>query len=294
MAGRTAIDTFAHAKLNLSLRVLARETTGYHQIETLFCALELADEIAISRTSGGVSLAVDLPTDRPGATPDLGPIEENLAYRAAALFMQEAPLARGVHVRLVKRIPAGAGLGGGSSDAAAVLCALNELRPKPIPAQALLELGARLGSDVPFFITGAPLALAWGRGERIAPLPPLAPAAVVLAVPPERVATADAYAAFAAEGAPSPMIVRIPASWSDVADLAHNDFEATVFALHPRLGAVRAMLEDGGANIARLTGTGSVVFGLFADAAGAAAAADRITDAYPDIDTIVTQTRTAG
>jgi 4-diphosphocytidyl-2-C-methyl-D-erythritol kinase len=294
MAGRTAIDTFAHAKLNLSLRVLARETTGYHQIETLFCALELADEIAISRTSGGVSLAVDPPTDQPGAAPDLGPIEANLAYRAAALFMQEAPLDRGVHIRLVKRIPVGAGLGGGSSDAAAVLRALNELRSTPIPAQALLDLGARLGSDVPFFITGAPLALAWGRGERIAPLPPLAPAAVVLAIPPERVATADAYAAFAADGAPSPMVVRMPASWSDIANLAHNDFEATVFSWHPRLGAVRAMLEDAGAYVARLTGTGSVVFGLFADAAGAAAAADRIIDAYPDIDTIITQTRTAG
>lgn len=293
MAGHT-IETFAPAKLNLSLRVLARETTGYHQIETLFCALELADEIAISRTAGGVSLAVDPPTDRPGAAPDLGPIEGNLAYRAAALFLQEAPLDGGVHIRLVKRIPAGAGLGGGSSDAAAVLRALNELRSKPIPEHALLELGSRLGSDVPFFITGAPLALAWGRGERIAPLPPLAPAPVVLAVPPERVATADAYAAFTAAGAPSPMVVRIPASWSDIANLAHNDFEGTVFSSHPRLGAVRAMLEDAGANIARLTGTGSVVFGLFGDAAGAAAAADRITGAYPDIDTIVTQTRTSG
>ena len=294
MAGDTAIDTFAPAKLNLSLRVLARETTGYHQIETLFCALELADEITISRTSGGASLAVEPPADRPGAAPDLGPSEENLAYRAAALFLREAPLDYGVHIRLVKRIPAGAGLGGGSSDAAAVLRALNELRPKPIPAQALLELGARLGSDVPFFVTGAPLALAWGRGERIIPLPPLAPASVVLAVPPERVATADAYAACAADRAPAPMVVRLPASWSDVAKLAHNDFETTVFSWHPRLGAVRAMLEDAGANIARLTGTGSVVFGLFTDAADAAAAADRITDAYPDIDTIVTQTRSAG
>ena len=294
MPGHQTIDTLAPAKLNLSLRVLARESTGFHQIETLFCALELADEIAISPTSGGVSLAVEPPTDQPGPAPDLGPIDANLAYRAAALFLKEAPLDGGVHIRLVKRIPAGAGLGGGSSDAAAVLRALNELRSKPIPPRALLELGSRLGSDVPFFITGAPLALAWGRGERIAPLPPLAPAPVVLAVPPERVVTADAYAALAAEGAPSPMVVDIPASWSDVANLAHNDFEATVFSWHPRLGAVRAMLEDAGANIARLTGTGSVVFGLFTDAADAAAAADRITDAYPDIDTIITQTRTMG
>lgn len=294
MVGHATIDTFAYAKLNLSLRVLARETTGYHQIETLFCALELADEITISRTSDGVSLAVEPPADRPGAAPDLGPVEENLAYRAAMLFMLEAPLDHGVHVRLVKRIPAGAGLGGGSSDAAAVLRALNELRSEPIPARALLDLGARLGSDVPFFVTGAPLALAWGRGERIAPLPPLPPAAIVLAVPPERIVTADAYAAISAERATAPMVVRIPASWSDIAESAHNDFEATVFALHPRLGALRAMLEGAGASIARLTGTGSVVFGVFSNAAGAAAAADRITGEYADIDTIVTQTRTAG
>jgi 4-diphosphocytidyl-2-C-methyl-D-erythritol kinase len=86
----------------------------------------------------------------------------------------------------------------------------------------------------------------------------------------------------------------MPASWSDIAESAHNDFEATVFTLHPRLGALRAMLEAEGAFIARLTGTGSVIFGVFADAARAAAAADRITDAYPDIATIVTQTRVAG
>jgi 4-diphosphocytidyl-2-C-methyl-D-erythritol kinase len=294
MAGYPAIETFAHAKLNLSLRVLAREATGYHQIETLFCALELADEIAISRTSGGVSLVVDRPMDHTGPAPDLGPVEENLAYRAAALFMREAPLTHGVHVRLVKRIPAGAGLGGGSSDAAAVLRALNKLSSKPMSAHALLELGGRLGSDVPFFVTGAPLALAWGRGERIAPLPPLPPAAVVLAVPPERIATADAYAAIAAECARAPMVIRMPASWSDIAESAHNDFEAIAFTLHPRLGVLRALLEDAGASIARLTGTGSVVFGVFVDAAAAAAAADRITDAHPDIAIIVTQTRTAG
>ena len=294
MEGHSPIDTLAHAKLNLSLRVLAREASGYHQIETLFCALELADEIRISPASEGVTLTVASPDDQPGSPPDLGPVEDNLAYRAAALFVREAPLDHGVHIRLVKRIPAGAGLGGGSSDAAAVLRELNGLRSRPLPAQALLELGAQLGSDVPFFLTGASLALAWGRGDRIAPLPPLPPATVVLAVPPERVSTAHAYAALVGARGPLPRVVRVPESWSDIAKSAHNDFESTVFPLHPRLDALRGMLADAGAMIARMTGTGSVVFGLFADAARAAAAASGISAAYSDVDTVVTQTRTAG
>jgi 4-diphosphocytidyl-2-C-methyl-D-erythritol kinase len=293
MAAAAPVRAFAHAKINLSLRVLARETSGYHQIETMFCVLELADEIEISQTTGGVSLTL-APSDGTGTLPDLGPVEENLAWRAATLFLAEAPLEHGVHLRLTKRIPVGAGLGGGSSDAAAVLRALNRMHPQPLPAEAVLEMGARLGSDVPFFLAGTPLALAWGRGERISPIPALAPASVLLAVPPERISTAHAYAGLDNPRPPVPMLLRPPHSWADVATSAHNDFERTVFASHPRLGALRELLEDAGATIARLTGTGSVVFGVFADSATATAAASRITGLYSDVETIITRTRTAG
>ncbi|HEX2167254.1 MAG TPA: 4-(cytidine 5'-diphospho)-2-C-methyl-D-erythritol kinase [Longimicrobiales bacterium] len=293
MSGDTREHATAHAKLNLSLRVLAREATGYHQIETVFCALELADDIEISRTRSGVTLEVATPADEPGNVPDLGPPDRNLAVRAAAAFADAAGLNHGVHIRLVKRIPAGAGLGGGSSDAATVLRALNRMQKKPLPRHTMLTLGASLGSDVPFFMTEAALALAWGRGERMMPLAPLDPAPIVLLVPPERVSTAEAYAALDSQRAMTPAALQPPRTWSDIALHATNDFEEIIFARHPRLGELRQLLEEAGAHIARMTGTGSVVFGVFDDAATARAAARRAGSAHPDVQAILTQTRSA-
>lgn len=284
--------TFAHAKLNLSLRVLAREASGYHQLETLFCAIELADEIEVSRTAAGVTLEVARPPDERGPPPVLGPAEENLAFRAAEAFCREAVIDGGFHVRLVKRIPAGAGLGGGSSDAAAVLRAMNAMHGMPLSDRTLLELGSRLGSDVAFFLADAQLAFAWGRGERIMPLAPLAAASIVLAVPPERVSTAEAYALLDVSRPPAPAIARVPRTWRDAAAGAHNDFEDVVFARHPRLRAVRQALEDAGAMVARMTGTGSVVFGVFESMGHAEAAAEAVGRAYDDVAMIVTQSRT--
>lgn len=280
----------AHAKLNLALRVLAREHSGYHQIETIFCALELADEVEVTLTNAGITLEVAAPADEAGPPADLGPTGQNLAYRAASLFARSVPLDRGIDIRLTKRIPAGAGLGGGSSDAAAVLAVLNDLHGRPLSAAELLGLGARLGSDVPFFLTGATLALAWGRGGRIAPLPPLPPATVLLAVPPERVSTADAYAALAAAQPEAPALFAAPRSWLDVGAIAHNDFERPIFERHPRLADIRQQLQDAGAIVARMTGTGSVVFGVFDDARRADTAARDITAAHPDVPTIITRT----
>jgi 4-diphosphocytidyl-2-C-methyl-D-erythritol kinase len=285
--------SFAHAKINLSLHVLAREAVGYHQIETLFCSLELADEIEISYTTGGVTLEVMAPPEARGAPPDLGPPGQNLAFRAASLFAAETTFDQGIHIRLVKRIPAGAGLGGGSSDAAAVLRAMNELSDRPLTDDTLRRLGASLGSDVPFFLAAAPLALAWGRGERLMPLPPLAAVPVVLAVPRERVSTAAAYGALDAARGVLPAIVHVPRTWSDIAAGAHNDFEDVVFARHPHLRTLRQAFHDAGATIARMTGTGSVVFGVFQDVTDADTAARHVALAYPDVQTIVTQTRTS-
>lgn len=291
MPGDAPLRVPAHAKLNLSLRVLAREASGYHQIETVFCTLELADEIELSRTSSGVTLEIAAPPDQPGAPPDLGTVDQNLAVRAASSFIEAAPFEHGLHIRLTKRIPAGAGLGGGSSDAAAVLRALNRMRPEPLPHEVLLAMAARLGSDVPFFITDAALALAWGRGARMLPLPHLDAAPVVLLVPPERVSTADAYAALDVMRSTMPAVLRIPEAWSDIAADAQNDFEPTIFARHPRLARLRRLLEDAGAHTARMTGTGSVIFGVFDDVATARSAADRAMVEYPDVQAIVTQTR---
>jgi len=187
VAAPDRVRVAAHAKLNLFLRILAREQSGYHQIETAFALLDLADELTVSRAPAGVTLAVQ------GATADLGPPEENLAVRAAHAVLEASGRRFGVAIELVKRIPVRAGLGGGSSDAAAALLAVNALGGDAVPRPELLHLATRLGADVAFLASGAPAAVAWGRGERLfrfAP-PPAAPALV--AVPPMDVATPDAY-----------------------------------------------------------------------------------------------------
>ena len=127
----------AHAKLNLFLRILARDGSGYHQIETAFALLELADELVVRRTAQGVTLEVD--------GPDLGPVDENLAVRAARAVLHATGRKFGVAIELTKRIPVRAGLGGGSSDAAAALRAVNELAHHAVPEAQLLQFAARLG-----------------------------------------------------------------------------------------------------------------------------------------------------
>lgn len=255
----------APAKVNLSLRVLAREDGGYHQLETLFCALELADEIEITTGGDGIRLEVE------GA--ELGPVEDNLVHRAARAFFEAAHIPGRIGIRLRKEIPAGAGLGGGSSDAAAALHALNELHGRPLSESGLLDLAAGLGSDVPFFLCGSPLALAWGRGERLMPLPPLPKAPILVAVPdfaiptPSAYRDLDAFRAAAPESRPGSQIFR-PESlrdWGAVAAAAINDFEAPTFARFPALARIRALLIEAGASFALLSGSGSAIFGVFSD-----------------------------
>ena len=173
----TAVRLPAHAKLNLFLRVMAREADGFHGLETLFCLVDLADELRAERREGrGVTIEVE------GA--ELGPPGENLALRAAAAVLAATGDRFAVQLALTKRIPVRAGLGGGSSDAAAALLAVNRLAGNAVPRHELLQFAARLGSDVAFFLAGAPLALAWGHGERLLRLPPLPPAPALLLTPP--------------------------------------------------------------------------------------------------------------
>jgi 4-diphosphocytidyl-2-C-methyl-D-erythritol kinase len=251
----------AHAKLNLFLRILARETSGYHQIETAFTLLELADELEARRIDSGVALEVE--------GPDLGPVEDNLAVRAARAVLEATGNRFGVALRLTKRIPVRAGLGGGSSDAAAALHAVNALAGNAVPRHELLHLAARLGADVAFCASGAPLALGWGRGERLFRLaaPPAAPA--LLAVPPIAVATPDAYRWWD-EANPAP-VVRGPvvlaaealATWGSIGRLGGNDFESPVFAQHPELRALYERLAGTGPVWVRLCGSGSAVAAVY-------------------------------
>lgn len=268
----------APAKVNLRLVVLAREASGYHQIETIFCRLALADELVIEPTDGqGIVLHVQ------GA--DLGPAEDNLATRAVQAWCDAARMPPAYTITLHKRAPAGAGLGGGSSDAAAVLRALDRMHNDALGAERLLEIGAGLGSDVPFFLADSPLALAWGRGERMLTHagPGAAPALVVM--PPASIATGAAYERLGATLAARPRPARIApdalASWGALAALACNDFERVVLPDLPVLTPVLATLRAQGARIAQLTGSGAAVFGVFDLAAQADAAAAALRDAGP-------------
>jgi 4-diphosphocytidyl-2-C-methyl-D-erythritol kinase len=256
------VEVAAPAKVNLRLRILAREESGYHQLETVFCAISLADEVAVVRGEAGIRLEVE-------GGMDVGPPERNLAVRAVERFYREMGIAPAVDLHLTKRIPAAAGLGGGSSDAAAVLRALNTLHGDALPRAALLQLAIELGADVPFFLCGSPLALAWGRGERLMPLPPLPPRPVLVAHPGEAMPTADAFrevAALRTGGyAPEAALIDPDAlrSWDSIADLARNDFEPVVLRRIPILADGLAAMRQAGARISLLAGSGSSIFAIF-------------------------------
>jgi len=276
----------APAKVNLRLNVLARETSGYHQIETVFHALELADDLSVTVSGDDIQLTVD--------GPNIGRVEDNLVVRAARLFQEVCKVPPGVRFHLVKRVPAGAGLGGGSSDAAAALRALNTLCRQPLQPQDLSALGATLGSDVPFFLCGSRHALAWGRGERLLPLPPLPPRPVLLLVPPFASPTAAAYRRLDEAGPPTtsartwsyPQLL----CWDDVARTAANDFEAVVLPDHPPLQQVRDALQAAGAAPALLAGSGSALFGVFPDEPTRDTAAQDIARSWPELSLLRTRT----
>jgi 4-diphosphocytidyl-2-C-methyl-D-erythritol kinase len=256
------VSEVAGAKANLLLRVLAREADGYHGLETLFCRLALADELTAVRSEGhGVSLTV--------TGPEPCPPEENLAVRAAeaVLAMIQSPFA--VRLELTKKIPVGAGLGGGSADAAAALRAVNALAGNAVPRAELFQLAARLGADVPFCLSGAPLALAWGHGERMLRLPALPAAPVLLVTPPIVVRTTEAYAWLdaarntAARRGALALEPEALAGWSDVARMAGNDFESVVFARLPAVREAFEALARTGPLLCRMTGSGSTLLAVY-------------------------------
>jgi 4-diphosphocytidyl-2-C-methyl-D-erythritol kinase len=279
----------APAKLNLLLHVLGREPDGFHQIETLFCRVRFADRIDIEPAEAGIALRVE--------GEPLGELKQNLVYRAALAFQQNTAIQLGVSIALHKHIPAGSGLGGGSSDAATTLRALNELHGRPLSPRDLFGISRTLGSDVPFFAWGGSLALGTGRGERLLGLAPLPVAPVVIVVPDQAVSTADAYRALDAareRGVPARTTASISpemlTGWSAVARLAANDFESIVCERIAPLQRVRDALQQMGALIAMLTGSGSAMFGVFAEPAAGERAARAVQSEFHGYKVIVTET----
>ena len=279
----TGIHVRAPAKVNLALRVLGRRPSGFHELETLFQAVDLCDDVAIRTTSHpGVTLDVS------GA--DVGPAEDNLVVRAARAFLSEGSISTGLSIWLEKRIPAGAGLGGGSSDAGATLRALRALFPHAVDEMRITDLAAALGSDVPFFVGDAGLSLGRGRGEVLRPLPPLPEAHLVIGCPPVHISTAGAFGALARDretGGTRPTSLfsdrKLPGDWDGVAELAVNDFEATVCRDYPLVALALDALRATNPGFALLSGSGSAIFGVFSDASTADRARDVAEGACPSV-----------
>lgn len=252
----------AQAKLNLWLRVLAREESGYHSIETLFHRIDLADDVTVTLAPMG-ERSIE-------CSVDVGAPDENLAFRAACQYCAGSRWETGFHIDIFKRIPAGGGLGGGSADAGATLRALNALHPEPLGDQAIHLLAARLGADVPFLAGRAPMALGWGRGDHVLELPGRPAREVVLLVPGFSVLSADAYRWLDSSRKESP----IPAHalclddllrWPVIPQLSNNDFMLPVIrgtADGSVLHAVQS-LQKAGAVLAGMSGSGSTLFGIF-------------------------------
>lgn len=257
------------AKINLDLRVLYRREDGFHELRTIFQTISLGDVIEVEYEPGR-RFSVEVDSDPQ--------IPDNLIVRAARLLHERARLSGTWKFRLKKRTPMGAGLGGGSSNAAAALLAVPVLAGKFVPLDVLLELAAQLGSDVPFFLLGGTVA-AIGRGTELYPLPDIPPVHGILVSPNLHVSTAEAYRSLARPSAAeltSPGLSSILNSFQGLAwrveECANspgwdgrNDFEQVVFRQYPSLRRIRNQLRAAGARPALMSGSGSSFFGLFPD-----------------------------
>ncbi|MEA1870752.1 MAG: 4-(cytidine 5'-diphospho)-2-C-methyl-D-erythritol kinase [Candidatus Bipolaricaulota bacterium] len=252
----------AYAKLNLSLRVTRRRNDGFHDLDSLVQTIDLADTITLERTTGKIEVENDLGI----------PFEEDLAARAALLLLQEKRVEGGIRIRVRKKIPMGAGLGGGSSDAAAVLWGVDRVTPPSISHVRLSLLAARLGSDLPLFLTGGLLRLS-GRGERITPLPHLRTERFVILVPPVHCATAAVYDRFDRLGSST--------GRKDSYSLGENDLYRPALSLYPLLIPYARAIEAVDADYSGMSGSGSAFFAAFADETGAHFAQRDLAATFP-------------
>jgi 4-diphosphocytidyl-2-C-methyl-D-erythritol kinase len=275
----------AQAKVNLFLRILGRETDGFHSIETLFLRLDIGDVV---RVRAGDSIERAVHCHGPACPAEgLGPAERNLAYRAAVAYAKATGWPRGFAIEVEKNLPVGGGLGGGSADAAAVLRALDAMAPRSAGAERMARIAGALGTDVPFLASESVCALAWGRGERMLELRPPPRRQVELLIPPFAVSTSWAYEQLAATWGdikPEPAVHRLAelSSWEHLEAVAVNDLEPVVSARHPEIASCVVALRTRGARIAMMSGSGSTVFGIF----------DRRPDGVTDAAGVATSLRT--
>jgi 4-diphosphocytidyl-2-C-methyl-D-erythritol kinase len=259
------------AKVNLHLEVLEKRADGYHEIQSLMQRIDLSDEIVIQPGGEGIRLAAE-GAEIPGGM-------ENLACRAADLFCRRTGVAGNLGIRIRKQIPVAAGLGGGSSNAASVLAALNGLFGTGLDPDSLMEMGARLGSDVPFFLFPT-AALARGRGEKLGAVGLPGHLGFLLLVPPFRISTPWSYETFdRLTGGKRKKGTDLEDSYRDLADLLpvlKNDLEIPALSRYPEIGQMKGELIRQGARGALMSGSGPVTFGLFPSRKEAEEAAVRL------------------
>jgi 4-diphosphocytidyl-2-C-methyl-D-erythritol kinase len=247
------------AKINLFLRVTGRRPDGYHNLFSLMCRVSLYDEVALSPSSGTITLWC--------SDPSLPVDETNLAFRAARCFFKAVGRKEGCDIRLTKRIPIAAGLGGGSSNAASVLLGLNHFYGYPVDRNELMRLGRSLGADVPFFLFQSP-ALASGIGDELEPYLGLARWPVLIVCPPLHVSTRMVYQNLNLQLTncqKQPTRTHLNKAAFNPSFHLCNDLETVTLALHPELVRIKDCLRSQGAVGALMSGSGPSVFGLFVD-----------------------------
>jgi 4-diphosphocytidyl-2-C-methyl-D-erythritol kinase len=260
----------APAKVNLILDVLGKRPDGYHDVAMLMVRLSLHDRVRVALVPGR-----EIVVTCPGL--DLAAGEENIAGRAARLFLDHTGRQSGVVIHIDKQIPAAAGLGGGSSDAAAVMLALDNLLGTGLSRSELQAVGVRLGADVPFFLCGEMAAWATGIGEQLEPWRGLPPCHLVLVNPGFAVSTAWVYQNLGlTHSRRATKIPRFPERMADVVQMLRNDLEAVTAPRHPEIAVIKARLLAAGALGALMSGSGPTVFGVFATAAAADQAAAQL------------------
>ncbi len=264
------ISLRAFAKVNYALEVRGLRSDGYHEISSVLQSISLADELEIERTRGGFELYFE-----PDGV-EVGPLEENTVYKAWALLWEARGHELPVRIRLHKKIPAGAGLGGGSADAAAVLFGINELFELGLDVASLRKIGARIGADVPFCVSGG-TALAEGIGEVLSPLPAPPAHSLLVAKPLREAHTGSIYRAYderPVDGTPLVTPVASALRLGDLAALAAsvgNELEPVTAALVPEVASHKQELLRAGALGAAMSGTGTAVYGIFDGEVAAAA-----------------------
>ena len=282
------------AKINWFLNIIGVRDDGYHAIESLMQCVSLYDTIEFHHAPA-LSVESDLAI----------PLNDNLVYRAASLLKKQGSYRNGAAIRLQKKIPVGAGLGGGSSDAACTLSSLNSLWGLGLTSGDLYALASQIGSDVPFFLNG-PSAFVEGRGEHMTPIAMRSSVILLLVKPPQSVSTAWAYSAFdrreenkgaarpdnaggKSELTKKPVDIKLFCQALEEKDftfldrLIVNDLEALVFERYPAVGEIRHRLKEMGASVSSMSGSGSAVFGVFADREKAKKAARAMTPCWCEV-----------